>query len=953
MNVRATPPAQDELIMPSRQWRDGVSTRDSFENLQSRLGMGQMTGFAGPGGAAGYGGPSNLISQSSYTLNPVSRNRVLLEWAYRGSWIIRNAVDCVADDLTRAGIDMQSVEHPDEIEVLQEGYKRLGIWKSLSDVARWARLYGGALGVLMIDGQDLETPLRPNTVGKGQFRGILVLDRWLVQPSLNDLVDEMGPDFGLPRYYDVVADFYPIPNARIHHSRCVRLDGSEIPFWQRIAENMWNVSVLEPLWDRLVAFDSTTQGIAQLAFKAHLRVIRMKELRNNIAAGGKKLENVAKMMEHIRQTQCNEGITLIDADDEFASNTYTFAGLSDVLSKFEAQLAGATKIPIVRLFGQSPGGLNSTGESDTRNYYDGIHQEQENTLRLPVTRINELLHYSELGHAPEPGFTFEFASLWQLTELEKGQLTAAVTGAVNQTFEQGYVSAAVALKELRQLSRVTNIWSNISDEDIGAAEDKPPLEIQKEMMLGPGAETDYNIRKLENMPHIDIPATPEEQADLIKLQKQFGVGSKPIRPDPISEPGAPGGVNPSPEQLLQLGHLHQEHVVNRLEVPVPQGNGAIQPTPDQQAELNALYSRFAMRDSLGETITATRRDHADIINRQAVESQSPFRDAYDPNEPRKAKGEVGGGEWTAGGASGKAKEPDAYKPGDRIISMQSGEDYAIESIDKEGNIHIGATRDITDGFVIWPEDRKNYKRIPLGVAIPEMKSDLPAEVLHSMGGDLPRFNELIEFAKSKVKELGYDPDKVKVSPWPDKVVVGDMTGESAGGYTPNTGEITTVYRPEWTLAQVGSTLAHEVMHAKYYEVARECGKDTDLGDKFRTILQQYREEEGCMALARSDGVTHYSLGHWAGWTQEEATKGFSPPSAPLLFQDWGNAAPITETLSEIAALDYLRVRGIPDDEKPGGYQEGNHQSWDKIAPIWISLYNDINKCYYDLRKQKK
>lgn len=108
-----------------------------------------------------------------------------------------------------------------------------------------------------------------------------------------------------------------------------------------------------------------------------------------------------------------------------------------------------------------------------------------------------------------------------------------------------------------------------------------------------------------------------------------------------------------------------------------------------------------------------------------------------------------------------------------------------------------------------------------------------------------------------------------------------------------------------------------------------------------------------MALARSDGVTHYSLGHWAGWTQEEATKGFSPPSAPLLFQDWGNAAPITETLSEIAALDYLRVRGIPDDEKPGGYQEGNHQSWDKIAPIWISLYNDINKCYYDLRKQKK
>ena len=651
-----------------------MATRDSFENLQSRLGMGQLSGFTGPGGGGGYG-PSNLISQSGYTLNPISRNRVLLEWAYRGSWVIRNAVDCVADDLTRAGIDMQSAEHPEEIEVLQEGYMRLGIWKSISDVSRWARLYGGALGVLMIDGQDLETPLRPETVGRGQFRGILVLDRWLVQPTLTDLVDEMGPDFGLPSYYDVVADFYPIPNARIHHSRCIRLDGSEIPFWQRIAENMWNVSVLEPLWDRLIAFDSTTQGIAQLAFKAHLRVVRMKDLRNNIAAGGKKLENVVKMMEFIRLNQNNEGITVLDAEDEFAANSYTFAGLSDVLTKFEAQLAGATKIPIVRFFGQSPGGLNATGESDTRNYYDGVHQEQESTLRLPITRINELLHYSELGHAPDPGFSFKFSPMWQLTDLEKGQLTAAVTGAINQTFEQGYVSDQVCLKELRQLSRITNIWSNISDEDIGAAEDKPPLQIQKEMALGPSAGSDYEIRKLENMPHIDIPATPQEQQQLAAMQEKYGVGSKPDRPTPPGAPGAPGGFNPTPDQLLQIGHLHQQHVVSASQAQ-PQGNGAINPTPEQQQELNSLYQRFATRDGV---ILTNRFAHAAVINKMAAESRGSFKD-YSPDEPRVSKGSPEGGEWTAG-ELGYANEPVPINPRLKALLMAKYGDMPEEPVD--------------------------------------------------------------------------------------------------------------------------------------------------------------------------------------------------------------------------------------------------------------------------------
>jgi phage-related protein (TIGR01555 family) len=111
----------------------------------------------------------------------------------------------------------------------------------------------------------------------------------------------------------------------------------------------------------LLAFDSTTQGIAQLAFKAYLRSIKIKNLREMISTGGQNLQRLLNQIDMMRRFQSNEGITLLDADDDFGTTTYAFSGLDSVLLQFGQQLCGALQIPGVRLFGQSPAGLNATG----------------------------------------------------------------------------------------------------------------------------------------------------------------------------------------------------------------------------------------------------------------------------------------------------------------------------------------------------------------------------------------------------------------------------------------------------------------------------------------------------------------------------------------------------------------------------------------------------------------
>ncbi|CAK8737969.1 hypothetical protein SODG_002886 [Sodalis praecaptivus] len=58
---------------------------DGYENLTARLGI----------------RAPNLSSDGTYFPSFTSRNRTLVEFAYRSSWLIGAAVDTIADDMTK------------------------------------------------------------------------------------------------------------------------------------------------------------------------------------------------------------------------------------------------------------------------------------------------------------------------------------------------------------------------------------------------------------------------------------------------------------------------------------------------------------------------------------------------------------------------------------------------------------------------------------------------------------------------------------------------------------------------------------------------------------------------------------------------------------------------------------------------------------------------------------
>ncbi len=447
---------KDAKTRAKNQGLDGA-TLDSFVNFAFNMGV----------------GTDNPLTGATYGFNPVTRNRTLLEWVHRGSWIGGVAVDVVAEDMTRAGVDVRGVE-PDDISKIEETAVALGVWNAINDTIKWSRLYGGSIAVMLVDGQDMGTPLRLNTIKKGQFRGLLALDRWMVNPSLNDLVTQFGPELGLPKFYTVTAQAPALSGMKIHHSRCIRLEGVRLPYWQRLMENLWGLSVLERLYDRMVAFDSATTGAAQLVYKSYVRTYKIKSLREVIAAGGDALAGLSKYVDMMRRFQGIEGMTIIDADDDLTAETHgAFSGLSDALQQFGQQLSGAIGVPLVRLFGQSPAGF-STGETDLQNYYDNtIKPAQERDLKVGVTRVYRAIAASE-GVNVSDEFAISFRSLWEMTAKDKADVSSSTTDSILKAEETGAIDRATALKELKQQSKTTGVFTNITDDMIEEAENEPP-----------------------------------------------------------------------------------------------------------------------------------------------------------------------------------------------------------------------------------------------------------------------------------------------------------------------------------------------------------------------------------------------------------------------------------------------------------------------------------------------
>lgn len=444
------------LSAPAPQLRRARAL-DAFTNVLARLGA----------------GTPNLLEGTEYSLQRLSRDFNQLNALYRESWIIRRIIDVIPSDMLKNWITITSGIDPDVEKKLSISLRRTQLIDKLKRGMQWGRLYGGALGVMLVkhQGYDLSQPLRLDWIMPGDFAGLLIFDRWNgVNPSSELIEDISDPDYGYPKYY-TVTDPAGGGSVKIHHSRVIRFTGNTLPFWEEIAEMQWGASVVESVFDELKKRDNVSWNIAQLTFMANIRVLKMQDLGQLLSATDSESQaELLRTLEAQNMLLNNMGMQVMDAADGLETHQYTFGGLADCYQQFIMDISGAAEIPVTKLFGRSPSGLNATGESDLQNYYDMIAEKQEAVLRPILNKVLPPFIISTIGSLPKD-FDFDFDPVAEPSDKERADLAKCGTDNVVAAYNAGLISQRTALKELKQQSERTGVWTNITDEDIERASD--------------------------------------------------------------------------------------------------------------------------------------------------------------------------------------------------------------------------------------------------------------------------------------------------------------------------------------------------------------------------------------------------------------------------------------------------------------------------------------------------
>lgn len=408
--------------------------------------------------------------------------RTELESLYRHDWVARAVINSLPEDVTREWVSFIQEEDKARADDLDDAVDSLDTRNKFKQAIILSRLYGGSVMILgAYDGQMLEMPLNEERVN--WFGFLLVLDRWQVFPRAW-YRDPSHPKFGLPSHYLVqpVSHFGPtVTNFIIHESRLIRFDGGFLPVRLRLQNIGWGDSSLEPVYEALRQFGVSTQSGAALMEDFVTRIYKMNDLPEKLGAG--KLDLIEQRMQLAAGQLSVHGITVIGPDDEISKEGTPTAGLAKLHERYIDYIAGASRQPKSRLFGNQSGMLGaSAADADLRTWYDQVRAFQMNELDRDVKKVARLKAKAE--GLPTSGWDTKWNALWQLDEVTQSQVAANWSNA-----HSNWVQNGILLPE--EIAEGTFGKDGISFDDIVLdqdlrkkvkAEDEEALQLENQML---------------------------------------------------------------------------------------------------------------------------------------------------------------------------------------------------------------------------------------------------------------------------------------------------------------------------------------------------------------------------------------------------------------------------------------------------------------------------------------
>lgn len=437
---------------------------------------------------------------------------------YEGNGLFSKIIDAPAEEALKHGFDLNLKS--DELNAFVEDALDDLEWEERAATAiKWARLYGGALIVMLIDdGRGLEEPVDWEHIRS--IDELRVYERSIVQPDYASLyqqdyggkgVGNRVSKFGQPEYY-YVSSIYG--SFKVHESRCLVFRNGVLPEQTSNATYLfWGMPEYVRIRRALRETVTAHTDSVKLLERSVQAIYSMKGLASLLTTD----DGENQVLKRLQLVDTSRGLLnsiAIDSEGEqYDFKTFQFSGVKDVIDATCNMLSALTNIPQTILFGRSPAGMNATGDSDFESYYNFVEKIQRLMLKRNLRTLLDVVFRAGIASgdvAEEPDYKLEFKPLWSLSDTEQAAVdqTKAQTALVKAQTAQAYVDMQ-ALDPTEVRRRLASD-EEFDVEDIISEDDEDDL-LQSLLGTEPSAMSDVEAAQ-KNIEQGQAPGGEEQSA---------------------------------------------------------------------------------------------------------------------------------------------------------------------------------------------------------------------------------------------------------------------------------------------------------------------------------------------------------------------------------------------------------------------------------------------------------
>jgi phage-related protein (TIGR01555 family) len=332
----------------------------------------------------------------------------------------------ISQEMNRKGFEFKCVgDDTDQKRILE--LKQACIDYKVSEALEWACWLVTAMGGCKIapklkgdeDEQDSELYIDDIKIGKGDLEYFKVIDpNWYVAIQYNT-INPRDEWFYKPQAYTVLGHI-------THASRLFKMGYQQAPDILKPTYLFNDIGILQQSLPYISRFEEQVAAVTQIVKRYNVSVLKtnMEAIIDDstISAGMNGAANMKNRVNIFNAGRNNLGTFVIDKESEdFAQISMQLAGLKELLDQAGEYMSIVSKIPVTKLLGISPGGMNATGEADMRNFYDMIRSMQEIVIRPALTEMIHVMMLSLWGEIDDT-IVFEFCKLEETNPVEDSQI---------------------------------------------------------------------------------------------------------------------------------------------------------------------------------------------------------------------------------------------------------------------------------------------------------------------------------------------------------------------------------------------------------------------------------------------------------------------------------------------------------------------------------------------------